>query len=301
MPCASINRVGYHDYEGLTDSFDERERIVAALGRNRALVMRHHGITTVGDTAREAFSLMKEFVRAARIQLMMEATGAAVLEIPPESASTSRRSMNSTTGGGHRLSGPRIFACSTASIAAIATDRARPRRMRRVRREPALGPAHRAAGADAGGRRRSAPTCAPSRRIRACSPSCWAACARLRQTAEELAEDVVAWGANGFGMWAIRECGHGFVGVTGLEQRPDGRGIALRFALWPEAQGRGLAREAAGAALRFGHEQARLPRIVAVARENNFASRMVLGGIGMAECDSFIQSGYRMVMYESLA
>ena len=25
------------------------------------------------------------------------------------------------------------------------------------------------------------------------------------QTAEELAEDVVAWGANGFGMWAIRE------------------------------------------------------------------------------------------------
>jgi len=77
------NRVGYHDYEGLTDSFDERERIVAALGRNRALIMRHHGITTVGEMAREAFSLMKEFVRAARIQLQMEATGAELLEIPP--------------------------------------------------------------------------------------------------------------------------------------------------------------------------------------------------------------------------
>jgi ribulose-5-phosphate 4-epimerase/fuculose-1-phosphate aldolase len=76
-------RVGYHDYEGLTDSFDERARIVAALGQNRALVMRHHGITTVGVTAREAFSLMKEFVRAARIQLMMEATGEPVLEIAP--------------------------------------------------------------------------------------------------------------------------------------------------------------------------------------------------------------------------
>jgi ribulose-5-phosphate 4-epimerase/fuculose-1-phosphate aldolase len=76
-------RVGYHDYEGLTDSFDERERIVAALGRNRALVMRHHGVTTVGATAREAFSLMKEFVRAARIQLMMEASGDEVLEIAP--------------------------------------------------------------------------------------------------------------------------------------------------------------------------------------------------------------------------
>jgi ribulose-5-phosphate 4-epimerase/fuculose-1-phosphate aldolase len=77
-------RVGYHDYEGITDSFDERERIVAALGRNRALVMRHHGVTTVGATAREAFSLMKEFVRAARIQLLMESSGDAVLEIAPE-------------------------------------------------------------------------------------------------------------------------------------------------------------------------------------------------------------------------
>jgi ribulose-5-phosphate 4-epimerase/fuculose-1-phosphate aldolase len=76
------NRVGYHDYEGLTDSFDERERIVAALGKNRALVMRHHGITTVGETAREAFSLMKGFVSAARIQIMMESTGQELLEIP---------------------------------------------------------------------------------------------------------------------------------------------------------------------------------------------------------------------------
>ena len=77
-------RIGYHDYEGLTDSFDERERIVAALGRNRALVMRHHGVTTVGTTEREAFSLMKEFVRAARIQLMMEQSGEEVLEIAPQ-------------------------------------------------------------------------------------------------------------------------------------------------------------------------------------------------------------------------
>jgi RimJ/RimL family protein N-acetyltransferase len=122
------------------------------------------------------------------------------------------------------------------------------------------------------------------------------------QTAAELAEDVIAWGADGFGMWAVRECRTmRFVGVTGLEHRPDGRGVALRFALWPEAQGRGLAREAAGAALRFGHQQAMLRRIVAVAREDNFASRTVLGSIGMVECASFVQRGWPMVMYQSLA
>src|SRR5262249_57077823 len=105
---------------------------------------------------------------------------------------------------------------------------------------------------------------------------------------------------NGFGIWAIREEGN-FLGIAGLEQRSDGRGIALRFALWPEAQGRGLAREAAAAALRFGHRQAGLRRITAVARQNNFASRMVLGGIGMIKGDSFVQSGFRMAMYGSVA
>jgi len=121
------------------------------------------------------------------------------------------------------------------------------------------------------------------------------------QAAEDLALDVIAWGRHGFGMWVIREAGNGrFAGITGLEHRADGRGVALRFALWPEAQGRGLAREAAFAALRFGHDRAGLARIVAVARVSNFASRMILGGIGMREAGSFEQHGFAMVLYESV-
>ena len=121
------------------------------------------------------------------------------------------------------------------------------------------------------------------------------------EAAEELARDVIAWSTNGFGIWAVREVpGNRFIGITGLEHRPDGRGVALRFALEPEAQGRGLAREAASAALHFGHDHANLPRIVAVARELNVGSRLVLGAIGMIECDSFVQNGYRMVLFESL-
>jgi hypothetical protein len=51
----------------------------------------------------------------------------------------------------------------------------------------------------------------------------------VTQTHEELARDVIAWGAEGFGIWTIREAGSGgFVGITGLERRPDGRGVALR-------------------------------------------------------------------------
>jgi RimJ/RimL family protein N-acetyltransferase len=120
----------------------------------------------------------------------------------------------------------------------------------------------------------------------------------VAETHEELARDVRAWGANGFGIWSLRE-GERFIGIAGLEERPDGRGVALRFALWPEAQGRGLAREAAAAALGFGHNDAGLARIIAVARASNFASRMVLGGIGMRECGGFVQAGWSMVIYES--
>jgi len=77
------NRVGYHAYEGITEDFDERARINANLGRNRALIMRNHGLLTVGKTAREAFVLMKSLIEAAKIQLMMEATGDELFEIRP--------------------------------------------------------------------------------------------------------------------------------------------------------------------------------------------------------------------------
>ncbi|MGH7044426.1 MAG: GNAT family N-acetyltransferase [Acetobacteraceae bacterium] len=125
------------------------------------------------------------------------------------------------------------------------------------------------------------------------------------QAAEELAADIGFWAAHGYGIWTIRDAASdastpgAFQGLTGLMQREDGRGVALRFALWPQARGRGLAREAAGAALMFGHERAGLLRIVAVARQDNIASRTVLGGIGMIERGVFIRDGQAMVLYDS--
>jgi ribulose-5-phosphate 4-epimerase/fuculose-1-phosphate aldolase len=76
------NRVGYHDYEGITEDFGERARITKALGTHRALILCNHGLLTVGQTAREAFVLMKALIEAARIQLTLEATGSALAEIP---------------------------------------------------------------------------------------------------------------------------------------------------------------------------------------------------------------------------
>ncbi len=118
------------------------------------------------------------------------------------------------------------------------------------------------------------------------------------QVQQELSSELVCWSVNRFGLWTIRE-GALFQGITGLHHRPDGRGVALRLAFWPEARGRGIAREACGIVLRYAHDELGLSRIVAVTREDNFGSRIVLGGIGMTCHAWFERDGYRMVIYES--
>jgi len=125
---------------------------------------------------------------------------------------------------------------------------------------------------------------------------------RTREQVEaELAADISMWGRLGVGMWSLRARDDGqFIGIAGMMERRDGLGIALRFALWPQARGGGLAREATVAALFFAHDRANIHRIVAVAREENFASRIVLGSIGMRVCGSFLRDGYTMLIYESV-
>ena len=121
------------------------------------------------------------------------------------------------------------------------------------------------------------------------------------RTREELEDDMDFWQVRGYGTWSVflRETAE-FLGIAGLMERPDGRGVAVRFALWPACRGRGYAREAAKAALAFGHA-AGLPRIIGVARETNQASRAVLSDCGMQEAGEFQHRGHRMVVFESLA
>lgn len=121
---------------------------------------------------------------------------------------------------------------------------------------------------------------------------------RRAEVEAEMIVDLAFWARRGVGIFTVRENGQ-FVGMSGLHERPDARGLGLRFALFPAARGRGIARDAAAAALRFAHDAGE-ERIIAVTRETNFASRTVLGGIGMTVCDRFERDGYRMLVYESV-
>ncbi len=120
-----------------------------------------------------------------------------------------------------------------------------------------------------------------------------------QQTAEDLAAELAFWGRHDVGMWTARDAAGALLGVTGLHERPDARGIALRFAFEPATRGHGLAREAAGAVLRDAHERGGLTRVIGVARDSNIASRTVLGAIGMRQESTFMQAGTLMHLFAS--
>jgi ribulose-5-phosphate 4-epimerase/fuculose-1-phosphate aldolase len=73
------NNVAYHDYEGIALDLDEQARLVADLGNKPVLILRNHGLLTVGKTVQQAFLRMYYLEKACEIQLAAQAGGALVI------------------------------------------------------------------------------------------------------------------------------------------------------------------------------------------------------------------------------
>ena len=58
MALAVIANTGYHDYEGPAFDLEERERLISDLQNLNILILRNHGLLTVGKTVAEAFMWM---------------------------------------------------------------------------------------------------------------------------------------------------------------------------------------------------------------------------------------------------
>ncbi|MCY7305994.1 MAG: class II aldolase/adducin family protein [Rhodoferax sp.] len=61
--------LAYHGYEGIAIRDDEKARLQASLGSSKFLVLRNHGLLTVGRTVADAFLSMYTFENACRIQV----------------------------------------------------------------------------------------------------------------------------------------------------------------------------------------------------------------------------------------
>lgn len=79
-----LQSLAYHDYEGLAVRDDERPRLVRDIGRARALILRNHGLLTVGPSVAAAFQGMYTLERACQIQLAAQSGGAELIPVTDE-------------------------------------------------------------------------------------------------------------------------------------------------------------------------------------------------------------------------
>jgi ribulose-5-phosphate 4-epimerase/fuculose-1-phosphate aldolase len=70
-----LANLAYHDYEGVALRDDERPRLQADLGSANFLMLRNHGLLTVGRTIPDAFLSMYTFENTCRIQIDAQAGG----------------------------------------------------------------------------------------------------------------------------------------------------------------------------------------------------------------------------------
>ena len=103
MALAVIAQTGYHDYEGPAFDLGERDRLIKDLASNNLLILRNHGLLTVGKTVAEAFVWLFRAERACRFQLSFQQAGVSPQEIPREVQGVSiERSKKAISASGHR-------------------------------------------------------------------------------------------------------------------------------------------------------------------------------------------------------
>ena len=105
-----LSSLGYHDYEGVALRDDEKPRLVADLGDCRFLMLRNHGLLTVGQTVADAFLSMYLFETVCTIQVRAMASGGELISVDPRIVATARQQAAAVTQGlGAQLTWPGLL------------------------------------------------------------------------------------------------------------------------------------------------------------------------------------------------
>jgi ribulose-5-phosphate 4-epimerase/fuculose-1-phosphate aldolase len=78
----ALASLAYHEYEGLALNEEEKPRLVNDLGNKNSIILRNHGLLTVGRTAASAFLAMFILERACKIQILAQSGGEKLSPLP---------------------------------------------------------------------------------------------------------------------------------------------------------------------------------------------------------------------------
>lgn len=77
-----LSSLAYHGYEGVALNAEEKPRLVADLGDKTYLMLRNHGLLTLGKTIADAFVNMYIFEATCMIQVRAQAGGGELVRVP---------------------------------------------------------------------------------------------------------------------------------------------------------------------------------------------------------------------------
>ena len=95
--------LAYHDYEGIALRDDEKPRLVRDLGDRNFLMLRNHGLLTVGETIADSFLGIYVFEAACMIQVRAQSGGGDLIPVDPRIVAGVRAAVHEVTrslGGG---------------------------------------------------------------------------------------------------------------------------------------------------------------------------------------------------------
>ena len=78
-----FNDISYHAYESVAIDLDEQSRLVSDLGNQTAMILRNHGLLTVGPSVAQAFNTLYWLEMACKAQVDALSSGVK-LTIPPD-------------------------------------------------------------------------------------------------------------------------------------------------------------------------------------------------------------------------
>ncbi|RZL89933.1 MAG: class II aldolase/adducin family protein [Variovorax sp.] len=91
--------LAYHDYEGVAFRDDEKPRLQADMGQANFLMLRNHGLLTVGKTIADAFLSMYTFENTCQIQIAAQSGGSELTQVHPKIVEGVGQAMKVQTGG----------------------------------------------------------------------------------------------------------------------------------------------------------------------------------------------------------
>lgn len=99
-----LSSIAYHDYEGVALNPAEKARLVADFGEQHFLILRNHGLLTVGQTIADAFLNMYVLQRSCEVQIAAMAGGAELIPVAQSildgTKEQVRQVMRGKSGGG---------------------------------------------------------------------------------------------------------------------------------------------------------------------------------------------------------